>query len=97
MFFLFALFMGIVLSAVFGVVSLVFWILLFPFRLLGLVFRGMAMLLLLPLLLILGFGLAALVGIPLLIALAVPLLPIALVVAAIVWLARRGMRHGIAA
>lgn len=81
-----------VLSAVAGVISLLFWIVLLPFKLLGLVFRGIAMLLLLPLLLLLGLALGAIVGIPLLIALAIPLLPLLLVVAGIVWLARRGMR-----
>ncbi len=93
-----ALILGmVILSAVVGLVSLLFWIVLLPFKLLGLVFRGLAMLLLLPLFLLLGFGIAAVIGIPLLIALAIPLLPVILVVAAIVWLARRGMRHGVAA
>ncbi len=82
----------VVLSAVAGAVSLLFWLILLPFKLLGLVFRGFALLLLFPLLLVLGLVLGAFVGIPILIALAVPLLPLVLIVAGIVWLARRSMR-----
>ncbi len=85
----------VVLSALAGVISLVFWLVLLPFKLLGLVFRGLAALVFLPLLLLLGLVLGVIVGVPLLFALALPLLPIVLLFAGIVWLARRGI-HGAA-
>jgi len=81
-----------VVSALFGIASLVFWVVLLPFRLLGFAFRALGALLLLPVLLIVGLVLGALVGIPLLLVAIVPALPIVLLVAAIWWLARRGVR-----
>jgi len=83
------------LSVVAGAVSLVLWVVLLPFRLLGLVFKGLAALLLLPVLLLCGLGLGALIGIPLLFALAIPLLPVALLIGGIVWLARRGVHSAV--
>jgi hypothetical protein len=81
-----------VLAAVFGLISLVFWVVLLPFKLLAFVFRGLGVLLLLPVLLVCGLGIGLLIGIPLILALALPLLPIVLLFAGIVWLAKRGIR-----
>jgi len=83
----------IILSALAGVVSLVFWVVLMPFRLLGLVFRGLAFLLFLPFLLLLGGGLAFLVGIPILLAVLTAAAPVVLLVLAIVWLAKKTMHR----
>ena len=82
----------LVLCAIAGAVSLVFWVLFLPFRLLGLVFRGIAMVLFLPILLLVGGGIALAVGIPLLFALALPLLPIVLLVLLAVAVAKAGVR-----
>jgi hypothetical protein len=83
----------IVMSALAGVVSLVFWVVLLPFRLLGFVFRGLAFLLFLPFLLLLGGGLLFLVGLPLLLTVLVAAAPAVLFVLAIVWLAKKTMRR----
>ena len=82
-----------VLGVLAGLVSLVFWVVLLPFRILGLVFRGLAFLLFLPFLLLLGGGIAFLVGIPILLALMVAAAPAVLFVLAIVWLVRRSFRR----
>lgn len=82
----------LVLSAVAGAVSLVFWVLFLPFRLLGLVFRGIGLVLLLPIFIIVGGILALTIGLPLLFALAVPVLPIVLLVLLAVWVAKAGVR-----
>jgi hypothetical protein len=68
----------------------VFWLVLLPFRLLGFAFKALGALLFLPVLLIGGLVIAVLVGIPLLFMALLPALPIALLVAAIWWLTRRG-------
>lgn len=81
-----------VLSIVFGAIAMVFWLLLLPFRLLGFVFKALGALFLLPFLLILGVVVAAVVGLPLLLVVLVPALPIVLLVLGIAWLARRGVR-----
>jgi hypothetical protein len=81
-----------VVSALLGVAALVFWVVLLPFRLLGFAFKALGALLLLPVLLIGGLVIAALVGIPLLFVALLPALPIALLVAAIWWLTRRGFQ-----
>lgn len=86
----------IVLSALAGVVSLVFWVVLLPFRLLGLVFRGLAFLLFLPFLLVLGGGLVFLIGLPLLLTVLVAAAPAVLFVLAIVWLAKKTMHRAAA-
>ena len=86
----------VVLSALAGVVSLVVWVVLLPFRLLGLVFRGLAFVLLIPFLLLLGGGVLLAVGLPLLLVVLVPLAPLLLLVLAVVWLARRNV-HRVAA
>lgn len=85
-----------ILSALAGVVSLVFWVVLLPFKLLGLVFRGIAFLLLLPVLLLLGGGVVFLVGLPILLTLLVIAVPAVLLALAIVWLAKQTMRRAAA-
>jgi hypothetical protein len=85
-----------VLALVFGllwsVASLVMWLVFLPFHLLRFVFKGFALLFALPLIaLVLGIvGVA--IGLPLLLLLAVPLLPLVLLCAAVVWVARRAGR-----
>jgi hypothetical protein len=87
----FAAFLGFaVISALLGVAALVFWVVLLPFRLLGFAFKALGALLFLPVLLVGGLVITALVGIPLLFVALLPALPIALLVAAIWWLTRRG-------
>jgi hypothetical protein len=79
-----------VVSALLGVAALVFWVVLLPFRLLGFAFKALGALLFLHALLVGGHVLAALVGIPLLFVALLPALPVALLVAAVWWLTRRG-------
>jgi hypothetical protein len=81
-----------VVSALFGVAAMIFWIVLLPFRLLGFAFKALGALLFLPVLLTVGLVIAALVGIPLLLMALLPALPVVLLVAAIWWLAKRGFR-----
>lgn len=82
----------VVFGALFAAASMVGWILVLPFRMLGLLFRGVGLLVGLPLLLIaltvggLVLGLGAVLAF-------VPLLPIALLAAAVVWLVRRAARR----
>ena len=83
----------VILSALAGVVSLVFWIVLLPFKLLGFVFRGLAFLLFLPFLLLLGGGIVFLVGLPILLAVLATVAPAVLFVLAIVWLARKTLHR----
>jgi hypothetical protein len=78
-------------GAMFGLVALIFWVVLLPFRLLGFAFRALGALLFLPLFLVLGLGIGVMVGLPLLFAVLVPALPVVLLVAGIWWLVRRGM------
>ena len=80
-----------VVSALFGLAALAFWVVLLPFRLLGFVFKALGALLFLPIFLVLGIILAAVVGLPLLFVVLVPALPIVLLVAGIWWLAKRGV------
>ena len=86
-----------ILGLVSAVAALICWVIFLPFKLLGLVFRGIGVLLVLPFLLLLGGVLAVVVGVPLLLVLVVPALPVVLLVLAVVWLARRGFRPPIAA
>ena len=81
-----------VVSALFGIAAMIFWIVLLPFRLLGFAFKALGALLFLPVLLTVGLVIAALVGIPLLLMALLPALPVVLLVAAIWWLAKRGFR-----
>lgn len=78
-----------VLGALFGLAALVFWVILLPFRLIGFVFKALGALLFLPVLLLVGGVIAALVGLPLLFVVLVPAMPLVLVVLAIWWLAKR--------
>jgi hypothetical protein len=81
--------------AVFGllgsVLSLVFWVLFLPFHLLGLVFRGLGVLLALPFILLAGLVGIAVFGAGLILFL-LPALPLVLLVLAIWWLMRRRSR-----
>ena len=86
----------VILSALAGIVSLVFWVVLLPFRLLGLVFRGIAFLLFLPFLLLLGGGILFVVGLPILLTLLVVAAPAILFAVAIVWLARKTVHRAAA-
>ena len=85
-----------VLSALAGAASLAFWVVLLPFRLLGLVFRGIAFLLFLPILLLVGGGIVLVVGLPILLTLLVIAAPAILFALAIVWLARKTLRRAAA-
>ena len=86
----------VVLSALAGVVSLVFWVVLLPFKLLGFVFRGLALLLFLPFMLLLGGGIVFLVGLPIVFAVLVTVAPPVLLVLAIVWLAKKTLQRATA-
>jgi hypothetical protein len=81
-----------VLSAIGGLVALLLWVVTLPFRLLGFAFKLLGALLMLPLLLVGGLLLAVVVGVPLLLALVLPALPIVLLAWLIWWLAHRGNR-----
>ena len=71
-----------------AVVALLCWVFVIPFQLLALVFKGLAVLLVLPFLLVIGIIAAALFGVGFLL-FAIPALPLLLIVGAIWWLARR--------
>ena len=76
------------LGIVLGTLSLVFWVVLLPFRLLGFAFRALALLLALPLIVLFG-GIGALILAAGLIAAFVPALPIIALVALVWWRMRR--------
>lgn len=78
-----------VLGLLWAVASFVCWILFLPFKLLGLAFKGLGLLLMLPFLLIAGVVGALVFGVGVF-AFLLPALPFILVVLAIVWLMRRG-------
>jgi hypothetical protein len=77
----------LVLSLVWAALSMVFWVVLLPFKLLGLVFRGMAALLLLPLLLVFALVGCLIFGAGMLVFL-IPAFPVVLLVLFAVWLVR---------
>lgn len=81
----------VVIGTLIGALSLVFWVVTLPFRLLGLAFRAIGALLLLPLLLPIGLVALAVCGVGLLVAL-LPALPVVLLVLLIVWLVRGGRK-----
>jgi hypothetical protein len=87
---------GLLLLALVGalasVAALVCWLLFLPFKLLAFVFKGLSVLLLLPLLLIVGLAGGIAVGIPLLIVLAITVGPFVLLFLGLAWLARRVVR-----
>jgi hypothetical protein len=77
-----------VLGAIGGLVALVLWLVMLPFRILGFAFKLVGALLMLPFLLLGGL----LLGIPLLFALLLPALPSVLLARLVWWLVRRGDR-----
>jgi hypothetical protein len=82
-------FIGIaVIGLLASVAALVCWLVVFPFRLLGFVFRGFAWLLALPFLILFGVLGVALFAAGLL-AFFIPVLPFVAIIALVVWL----MRH----
>jgi len=78
----------ILIGLAWAALSAVFWVVLLPFKLLGLVFRGLAALFALPFLLVFGLAGALLFGAGALIFL-LPLLPFVLVVLGAALLVRR--------
>jgi len=82
-----------VIGALLGVASLVVWLVLLPFRLVGFVFKMLGALLFLPFLLLGGGLIAAVVGLPLLFVVLLPLAPLVLLIAGIWWLAKRSFGH----
>ena len=87
--------LGMAALLVFGVLAavaaFVWWIVVLPFKLLGLVFRGAAVLLALPFLLIAGFIGLLVFGAGVL-AFTMPALPLVLLILGVVWLVRRRSR-----
>jgi hypothetical protein len=77
-----------VLGLVWAVVALVCWLFVLPFKILGLAFRGVAFLLALPFLLIVGVLAAAVFGVGAIV-FALPALPIVALAAFVWWLATR--------
>jgi hypothetical protein len=88
---------AVVLLAVFGALwslaAMVCWLVFLPFRLLAFVFKGLTLLLVLPVLLIAGLIAAAAIGLPLLLVLFVTAGPFVLLFLLIAWLAKRGTHH----
>ena len=87
--------LGMAALLVFGVLgaiaAFVWWIVVLPFKLLGLMFRGAAVLLALPFLLIAGFIGLLVFGAGVL-AFMMPALPLVLLILGVVWLVRRRSR-----
>jgi len=87
--------LGMAALLVFGVLAavaaFVWWIVVLPFKLLGLVFRGAAVLLALPFLLVAGFIGLLVFGAGVL-AFMMPALPLVLLILGVVWLVRRRSR-----
>lgn len=81
---------------VWAALSLVFWVVLLPFKLLGLAFRGVAVLFALPFILVFGLVGALVFGAGVLLFL-FPLVPFALLVLAAIWLVRRNRRGTVSA
>jgi hypothetical protein len=77
-----------VLGVVAATFSLVSWVLLFPFKLLALAFKGLALLVTLPIALLFGAFGALVFGVGLVI-LFLPALPFVLLVLLLIWLVRR--------
>jgi len=86
-----------VLGLLAAVASLVLWVVFLPFKLLAFVFKGIAALLVAPFLLLLGGVLILAIGFPVLLLCLIPVVPVVLLFAGIVWLARRGMGRSAAA
>ena len=81
-----------VLGLLGAIVSIVLWVVVLPFKLLGLVFRGIGVLLALPFMFAIGILGAVLFGAGMLVFL-VPALPLVLLVMGIWWLMRRRGSH----
>lgn len=88
-----ALAITMVVGLVVSLVGAVMWLVFLPFKLLGWMLKGVAMLALMPLLLVAGLVGAVVVG-ALVLVFATPLLPLIALVALVVWLARRGRPSG---
>lgn len=85
----------VILGVLSAVASLLFGLVLLPFKLLGLMFKGVGFLFALPFLALGGFVLLLVVGVGL-VAFLLPLLPVVLLIAALVWLFRRGRSTAVA-
>ena len=82
-------FVGLALfGALWAVASLILWVLLLPFKLLGLVFRGLAFLLVLPFLAVAGVLGALFFGAGMLLFF-IPALPLVLIALGVWWLLKR--------
>ena len=84
----------VILGLIVSMISFVVWLVLLPFKLLGFLFQGVAALLLLPFLLVLGFVGVLAFGVGL-IAFLLPAMPLVLLALGIWWLVKR--RQGPAA
>lgn len=84
---------AMVVGLVASILGAVLWLVFLPFKLLGWLVKGVAMLALMPFLLVAGLVAAALTG-ALALAFFTPLLPLAALVLFVVWLARRGRPRG---
>lgn len=88
---------GLAVALVVGLVASVFgfvlWLLFLPFKLLGWIFKGVAMLALTPFLLVGGLVAAIAMG-AMFFVLALPALPLIGFIALLAWLARRGRPRG---
>jgi len=80
-----------VLSAIGGLAAFILWLVVLPFRLLAFVFKGLVALLFIPLFLVIGLVVAAAVGLPVLLFVLLPVMPLVLLMAGIVWLAKKGV------
>ena len=78
----------VILGVIVSMLSFVFWLVLLPFKLLAFLFQGLAALLLLPFLLMLGFVGLLVFGVGL-VAFLLPALPLVLLALGIWWLMKR--------
>lgn len=83
---------AVAVMAAVGLVAMLLWLVLLPFRMLAFIFKGLLALLFLPFFALIGLVIAALVGIPLLFVVLLPLAPVALLFVFIWWLAKRGVQ-----
>ena len=84
----------VVFGALFAAASMVGWIITLPFRLFGLALRGVGLLIGLPFLIVGGLLALVVFGVGAIFTL-IPIIPLALLVFGIVWLARHSGRHAI--
>jgi hypothetical protein len=78
----------LIFGVLWAALSLVFWLVLLPFKLLGLVFKGMAVIFMLPFLLLLAIGAVLAFGFGLFMFF-IPALPLVLVALGVWWLMKR--------